>query len=601
MGRRDAEINLIGNDRTTRATRSVADGLSHVDRAMAKLGPSATDLERKLAKTQARVRDLGEEFVRTGNKDVFKSLRSERAALANLKAISRELEKVEDAAEEAGQELAKATAKGFSGALQSVTSDWTTTGVIIKGVLVTAAISAAPAIGAAVSSGVLLGVGGGAMAAGIKAAARTAEVSSAWKAVGQTAELQWVKAGSAFEAPLLRASGSVQRALEQLDLAGMIDPVAAEVEPLVDGLLGLVREAMPGVRQMVAASAPLLHQLAGSLPQIGDAIGEFAESLADASAGGHAFLTDTIAGVAGLIEFTGEAIEFLSKWYEIAVKARDANPFTAWMGAGSTGSALARAASEAANGLTDLDQAAEATEEQIRDLSSALTDMLDPLLGADNAAIAAQKALDDLHQSVKDNGKTFDISTQKGRENMEALLAGVDAARQAYQAQLDLGNGIPAATAAYEAQIAALEAELRSLGLNQAQIDVLLGKYRQIPGNVHTTVTADGSNAIQALTAVRDIEQRIQRNITIGVEVEGLGQVQTAARAARSIARNSAMTGRWYAPEVAGGGRTQSAAVPDVYATTTVLIDGKAVRSVARTEVRAETSRQAWRARVGRR
>jgi hypothetical protein len=50
-----------------------------------------------------------------------------------------------------------------------------------------------------------------------------------------------------------------------------------------------------------------------------------------------------------------------------------------------------------------------------------------------------------------------------------------------------------------------------------------------------------------------------------------------------------------------GGGRTQPPAVPVVHATTTVLIDGREVRAMARTVVTHEIDRQAWRATTGRR
>lgn len=65
-------------------------------------------------------------------------------------------------------------------------------------------------------------------------------------------------------------------------------------------------------------------------------------------------------------------------------------------------------------------------------------------LGFQNAQIGLEQAFDDAAQSVKDNGKTLDINTQKGRDNKSALLGIASAMNEVVESEKFKAQGAPA-------------------------------------------------------------------------------------------------------------------------------------------------------------
>src|SRR3546814_7842830 len=58
----------------------------------------------------------------------------------------------------------------------------------------------------------------------------------------------------------------------------------------------------------------------------------------------------------------------------------------------------------------------------IEELTDAMREQRSEAIRAANAEIGYQAALDDARKSIKENGKTLDITTEKGRANKTALL-----------------------------------------------------------------------------------------------------------------------------------------------------------------------------------
>src|SRR5690606_8970676 len=92
--------------------------------------------------------------------------------------------------------------------------------------------------------------------------------------------------------------------------------------------------------------------------------------------------------------------------------------------------------------------------DSVRDLASALREVIglregmsrftDGVMGQGRALMAYEEAWDRVRKSMKDNGKSLNISTQKGRENRSALMDLAAAAHDVAFAMHDLGR--PTAT-----------------------------------------------------------------------------------------------------------------------------------------------------------
>lgn len=111
-------------------------------------------------------------------------------------------------------------------------------------------------------------------------------------------------------------------------------------------------------------------------------------------------------------------------------------------------------------------------EAAARSLSAALQ-LGNSYLDARDAARQYQAALDDFDKSLKDNGKTFDDNTAKGRTNSAALDDIARAAKAAYTATDEAGNVAVTNAKAYRDSAAAYYENARALGMSASEAAVL--------------------------------------------------------------------------------------------------------------------------------
>lgn len=275
-----------------------------------------------------------------------------------------------------GQKLVAVSGKlgqSLNNALGSAMEALPPQGKILAGVLVSGlAVTLAPALGAAVASAVLLVAGGGVLAAGIAAVAKTPKVAAAFSKLKDSlfdrdtseieakiaaAQERFLKAqamGSAkgmksakydidkakaeltealdfnkvnksfkdmftpFIAPLERLAGTLTSAFDKAKPA--IERMAAVLAPVIDKLSSGVLEdfgknALPGIEAAVAASVPLFLTLADKLPMIGQSVGTFFDKIAASGPDANVFFSDFLDLVGGTIVAFGTAIGWLASFY----------------------------------------------------------------------------------------------------------------------------------------------------------------------------------------------------------------------------------------------------------------------------------------------
>ncbi|MGW4803008.1 phage tail tape measure protein [Kitasatospora sp. NPDC004272] len=183
----------------------------------------------------------------------------------------------------------------------------------------------------------------------------------------------------------------------------------------------------------------------------------------------------------------------------------------------------AAAAETAAGSTKALGDASEITAAQLDDTRSEadkLKDSLDKLNGANisaaSAAISYQKSLQDLRDAVKDNGRSLDITTEKGRAVKSAFLDAASAAMSHAEAVQKSTGSSEQAQIVLEQDIAALKETMRQAGMTATQIDSLTAAYARVPETVTTKVLDPG-----AQQTVRDLEavQKAVANVPPGKTV----------------------------------------------------------------------------------
>lgn len=135
--------------------------------------------------------------------------------------------------------------------------------------------------------------------------------------------------------------------------------------------------------------------------------------------------------------------------------------------------------------------------------AGSLRNAFDVLRGATlawaDAEIVAEEAIDNLTDSLRENGKTMDVNSDKGRANKKALLDGVEAAIDAAQAKYDQTVATKGETVAlqeantvYQDYISRLREAMTNAGMKKEKVDELIAAFAAMPQLIPTTVTTPG-------------------------------------------------------------------------------------------------------------
>lgn len=131
-----------------------------------------------------------------------------------------------------------------------------------------------------------------------------------------------------------------------------------------------------------------------------------------------------------------------------------------------------------------LDDAASAAD----DLKKAIDAVFGPYMNLEEANSNIQKGIDDLTQSLKDNGTTLDINTEKGRNNRAAIKDQVQGILDFSVALVNQGASTEDAANATAMLTQQLHDQLKAAGLTEDQIASYLDTLGLTPANVRTTI-----------------------------------------------------------------------------------------------------------------
>lgn len=173
-------------------------------------------------------------------------------------------------------------------------------------------------------------------------------------------------------------------------------------------------------------------------------------------------------------------------------------------------------------------------------------------LTADEAALAAKDAIDQVTQSFAENTDTVTGNSRAALENRIAVGQAAQAAAEAAQRKYEETGSIIEATATYDSYIGALRRTLRQADLTDAEIEGLLASYAQMPPVAQTQVSAPGAAAAtQQATGFYSALKRLPDGKLVRVNVRG---VESAiSRVDRLQAEVRALTGKTIRIGVVGG------------------------------------------------
>lgn len=151
------------------------------------------------------------------------------------------------------------------------------------------------------------------------------------------------------------------------------------------------------------------------------------------------------------------------------------------------------------------------TNEELKNQKSAAEELTDALktlnglnIGAAEQEISFRKSLAELSAAVKDNGRSLDVTTEKGRAVKGAFLDAAKAAMEHAQAVAEQKNSVEAGNAVLAKDVEALKATMHAAGFSKDAITKLTAAYAKLPASATTKISAETKKAITDLKAVQD-------------------------------------------------------------------------------------------------
>lgn len=355
-------------------------------------------------------------------------------------------------------------------------------------------------------------------------------------------------------------------------LAEAFDAVLASLGPATQSAIGNVSNGLiklsesvkknpDGLADMVEGVGALTNKTLGAISALNDFNGKIEELTGGTSAVdlvfgkangtiGSAFSTvkrgiDPLTGVKDLMSLLGhetttttaniqDNAKTLGLWTQ-GLSASQAAAITAGGAVGAT-----RSQFERQKAATDASTAAYNRQKAATDaLLASLFRLQNLALGLSGAQISYQSALDDATASVKENGRTLDINTEKGRNNKTALNNLASAANQQTQSMIESNKGTAAAAKTAEASRANFIHLATQMGLSKAEATKLAAQMIAIP-NVSRTAKLNAniadleSKLATAKAKLNDPKAKLSatQKATLKAEISNLEAGIATARAA---------------------------------------------------------------------
>lgn len=454
-------------------------------------------LPAEIAAAKVSIMALNREFARTGDESLLSKITGERSRLSKLEGVHKSnllsdfVDKVGSTLGQQGAPAGQAFSESFMSALSdSLPSEFKAALIVAGGTVV---LALTPLIGGAIAGAVLGGVGVGGIVGGVALAAQDSRVQAVFSNLGKRIMPIFQHSADPFIEPLLQLPARLEA--EFLDampgIEGIFEDLSDDVEPFARGLVGLVKELLPGIRQAVQGGQPVMQAFSRELPNIGKALSTFLRMLGEVGPEGAQAFTFVLRVVEILIIGIGGLIFALAKVF--GVLAKIPGPLQE----------LSREAADFANtsvdAFNDFGAAADVAADRLREFSDSFDKLLGLNIDSQHAAIAYLNSVEQMSETLMKSKRTLDIHTQAGRDNREAILAVVEAAERERQAYIAETNDIEGANRKFSTHIMWLRNTLQQMGYNTAQINEMLGAIEKLPTDINMDITLNGGGVVAGM------------------------------------------------------------------------------------------------------
>lgn len=398
--------------------------------------------------------------------------------------------------------------------------------------LIPAAAELAPFLAATIGAAVVGAAGIGGVAGGVLLAAQDPAVKSAATSLSGVIGRELTTAAAPFVPATLDAITSVQHAFKTQigpTIKNLFAASAGYLAPLTDGFTGLIANILSGFTKAARAAGPVIDVISDELPKLGAEIGDLFGNLSDNAEGSADALKDAFSGVNTAISDVGGLLAILGKVYStvhdigddfprLTEAAKTAlNPVQALVepflqAAGSTGKFRAV--------LKDTSDVAETTADSIRDMRQAVDEYTDGNLDAYEAQTKAKQAIVDTNKAIRENGKSIDLNTQKGRDNRESLVTLARAFNSVTKANDNAGYSAAQANAVFTQQRDKFVKAAIAAGYAKDKAQALATQILHLPASRSINIVATTATAESRVKHVRDLLNAVRsKRVSVSVLV----------------------------------------------------------------------------------
>lgn len=357
----------------------------------------------------------------------------------------------------------------------------------VKASIVFGIIAALPFISGALAGAITAGLGAGLAGIGTFIAFQFDEVRERGTQLANTLRLMFIDVAMPFVPVVMQALDDIEH---RFQLWGpMLYKIFAEsssfVAPLTNGLLDLLEKILEGIEDSLADTSGFVVELSRGLKILGQAIGETFKILASTGKEGREAFRDLIYLTATLLVNLATIMKWLTQIYGAVRDLIEATPFifgffaTFVEGADKAANAngiLVKRNHELRESTAGVIKLTDEEAKKLKELEKNLKDASDATYDIVQSQVDFQRSLDNISDSLKENGKTLDITGEKGRQNVEAFLKGLKDAEKETTSQVAMGKlNADQAAAYYDQQIEAVKKLALQAGITKGQFELLFG------------------------------------------------------------------------------------------------------------------------------
>lgn len=619
MGSNDRDINLaiIGEDFTKPATDGAArnfdnlqkkvDGfktdkpVAEVDKFKGKVKDTEKEVDQLTKLLQAQSKDGETAFAALGRAidvqktkliELRKTAKNNTGATSifgDIKNTASDLKKLTDLAESVGLDFSEEGIKAGTSFVEGLTSKISDAGPLIP-VAIGAGAGVAAALTQIVAGAVGVGVSAGFIAGGVLALRNDGGVQNVMDQLKADVSSTFTEAAAPLAGPLIDGIRELDGLVVGLkpDLSAAFAAVGPDIKPLVDGIGGLVAEALPEFVDALRSAEPVVAALGADLPKFGKSIGDMVDDISR-SPGAIQGMDDAFKLLDVTVVAAGAAVSTTSTLWglltdPVGLVTNEIADAHARQDAWNTSVSYATTiVSPYVNTVGELSDAYAAANIEAGKLLITENDLFGKNMSLDQANLAVAAGADALSAAIKRNGDHWDITTPKGRDNTQMLEDQIGKLHDQFQAQVDLTGDTPKVVAAYDKSIDKLLAQARAAGDSAAAVEALRVKYELLFA---------GLNALNGKKFTYTVHESFTGS-TIG---SGRAGVMNSDNATFSDSPS-------WNPFPAGAAPAATMAPREVNVTTssTLVVDGREMAAVVTYHTAADRAHERHVARVGRR